>query len=674
MKNLFSTSLIILLFLQINNTLSQKANASYESPKQIHVRFNNNIEFLGFVFHMAWIGPEELGGGQNNPPDSHWRAYGLNVYQHYLPFSQSSHLAKIKEIGYNLDYGPVVRLMFQIDDFPHAKMNDRITEEDLKNFSPNHDADEGREIVKTLLDELNLFYEEVNFDQYMLESEKYYQAAMREIMKIKPDDKFIPEMENFYQKEFSSYTLVPSLLIPTGMGFGQHFQSGDSIDIYDVFGSLNEQTLTEDDLNMGFTDQKRMLELSIHEFGHSFVNPVVDQVPDSLIAQTSFLFDPIAEDMYNQGYNNWKTCLYEHFVRAGEVVISSYLGNKESAENLKNHYINDRKFIYLPQILEILEQYHSGDIATYENAVIKSLSVLKNKDATSDKPKGSGSRKKWEDIRFHTEDVNRFWKVFDETYPDLDGRAFQEEYFDQGSKALKFFIPRRLESGAKLGRTVKNNLEYYQKVRESTLNIDQYKDEILAYYKHFLELYPQGSLADIYFLIGRLNTGGTAFDGGIVMGAEMFGILTDTFRPRINIQYLDEIVAHELVHFNQNYPPENTLLAQVIREGSADFLRNLIVGETPGSHISAGTKEYVKENHEVLWQEFLKKKEGTNYHNWLYTAKKDRPRDLGYWLGFMITKYYYDKAKDKKQAIYDILNISDFERFLKESGYDGEYE
>ncbi len=43
--------------------------------------------------------------------------------------------------------------------------------------------------------------------------------------------------------------------------------------------------------------------------------------------------------------------------------------------------------------------------------------------------------------------------------------------------------------------------------------------------------------------------------------------------------------------------------------------------------------------------------------------------DLGYYIGFKIAESYYSKAEDKKQAVRDILNITDIGAFLKASGY-----
>ena len=50
---------------------------------------------------------------------------------------------------------------------------------------------------------------------------------------------------------------------------------------------------------------------------------------------------------------------------------------------------------------------------------------------------------------------------------------------------------------------------------------------------------------------------------------------------------------------------------------------------------------------------------------------KDKPADLGYFIGYSIVKEYYKNALDKKQAVIDIINMSDPMQFLLASKYDG---
>jgi uncharacterized protein YjaZ len=72
-----------------------------------------------------------------------------------------------------------------------------------------------------------------------------------------------------------------------------------------------------------------------------------------------------------------------------------------------------------------------------------------------------------------------------------------------------------------------------------------------------------------------------------------------------------------------------------------------------------------------LFKEFTGKMIGMDMIDWLYgtSAKDDRPNDLGYWMGYKIVEAYYNRMENKMAAIDHILNIKDYQSFLKESGF-----
>ena len=273
------------------------------------------------------------------------------------------------------------------------------------------------------------------------------------------------------------------------------------------------------------------------------------------------------------------------------------------------------------------------------------------------------------DAKFYTTDIINFWKVFDETNPGFEATTFQQKYIDVGSKGLKGFIKNRIENGNNLSKTIKANLNYYEAIRESSLSIDKKRERFYECFDNLKKIYPEAVFPDVYFVIGAKNSGGTAFNEGLIIGAEMFGKDKNDFKPVIDIDYVDEVVAHELIHFQQKYAQNNTLLAQCIREGSADFICELIAG----SHSNTKIHEYGNTHARELWNEFVIQMNGTNWGNWLYSSKdKSRPKDLGYWIGYKITRAYYTNAVDKIKAIQEILNIKDFNSFLADSKYNGE--
>ncbi len=236
-------------------------------------------------------------------------------------------------------------------------------------------------------------------------------------------------------------------------------------------------------------------------------------------------------------------------------------------------------------------------------------------------------------IKFHTEDISLFWKVFDETSPKFNKDVFQKKYLEAGSPGLKSFVKMRIESGKNLSKIIKQDLVYYKEVRKTSLSLNHNIDSLYRYFYKFKEIYSGAAFPDVYFVIGAKNTAGTAFNKGIVIGVEMFGIETTSFKPRLDIALIDLVVMHEFVHFQQNYAKSNTLLAQCIREGAADFICELVTG----SHSNKLIYEYGNRHEKELWLEFEKNMHNQNWSPWLYYSKDNtRPKDLGYWMGYKI--------------------------------------
>ena len=262
--------------------------------------------------------------------------------------------------------------------------------------------------------------------------------------------------------------------------------------------------------------------------------------------------------------------------------------------------------------------------------------------------------------RFITSDIPNFWAAFDSI--EVVKNPFKE-YINNGSKGLQDFIKYRIESPKNLLKTVKQRRSDYESIRENSYRIENQTQQIRGYYRVFKDLYQDARFPPTYFVIGAYNSGGTSSANGLIIGVEM----------QKNVEDIPYIVAHELIHFNQYYDVEkNTLLSQSIKEGSADFVGELISGK----HINEEANLYGDANEELLCAEFVGIMNDSNYHGWLYGSKgkrEGRPNDLGYWIGYKICKAYYDKSIDKAKAIHDILNIDDEMDFLNQSGYLSDY-
>jgi len=81
-------------------------------------------------------------------------------------------------------------------------------------------------------------------------------------------------------------------------------------------------------------------------------------------------------------------------------------------------------------------------------------------------------------------------------------------------------------------------------------------------------------------------------------------------------------------------------------------------------------RDYGDAHEEALWTEFSVAMHGTDSSLWLYEGgdAKDRPADMGYYIGFKICEALYKRSADKS-AVRQILAISDADAMLKESSY-----
>lgn len=288
----------------------------------------------------------------------------------------------------------------------------------------------------------------------------------------------------------------------------------------------------------------------------------------------------------------------------------------------------------------------------------------------------TGASRDPDGFRFETSDIARFWAMYDQLATSREPEALvQRAYLDQGSPGLRAFTRLRIKSAAKLLAVITAHPKYFAAIRANTQQVATLEAKIRGALREMKVLYPEATFPSLYFVIGAMSSGGTVSDDGLLIGTEMFSrgpdVPSDELSPWLqavtrSIEELPLIVVHEWVHSQQQHGAES-LLAQVVQEGSADFLAELVTHGTINEHVY----KYGYAHEAALKRELLEDFKTNAAQNWLYNAEqsKDRPADLGYFMGYRIAQAYYQRAADKRRAIYDILHIADYERFLADSGY-----
>lgn len=105
-------------------------------------------------------------------------------------------------------------------------------------------------------------------------------------------------------------------------------------------------------------DKEMFMNVIVHEFNHSFVNPALDAEAE-LAWPASQLFREHSEPMSAQAYTDGRSVLNETFVRASVIRYLMEHADSVAVDNEMQYQIN-RHFIWMPEAVELLGEYEAN--------------------------------------------------------------------------------------------------------------------------------------------------------------------------------------------------------------------------------------------------------------------------------------------------------------------------
>ncbi len=286
-----------------------------------------------------------------------------------------------------------------------------------------------------------------------------------------------------------------------------------------------------------------------------------------------------------------------------------------------------------------------------------------------------------------TSDIDNFWVAYDSIQKTTDYSKKLDFinilYINKGTNGLKAFMKAENYNDTLYIKLINEQPKFWTSIRSNTLSVKNKANELNSGISNLKKLYPELKDAGIYFTIGGLLAGGTTAGNMVLIGTEIASGNPATDVSEFKDDWLKNVFAnkstdnivylniHEYVHTQQKNINTKLLLKQAIVEGSADFIAKLVLGiPLTTNHISYGDLHFDK-----LKKKFKEEMFSSSFADWLYNgSKKGESADLGYYMGYKICESYYNNAKNKSQAIKEIieLNYSDeiaVENFLMKSKF-----
>jgi len=306
-----------------------------EFPVKFH--FDKRVELMGLVFRLA--GCNEYNNCKVNSYNEYINSYFQKFKDHEI-FKIIQQLRKNQGVGFDAPMNLAVNMT---DDFQFSSigrpfyLDKRWTEPEINDF----------------MEALREFVKDVDYNTFLEKNNALYSYTSQHLANIVKKYAHLEWFPAFFgpgnEKQFH---IVPGILNGGNCYGVRSRKKGNTDDIYCILGVW----LVDPDGLPLFNES--VIETVIHEFCHSYVNPLVDKYEADLKKNGEKLFQSASQAMIDQHYGDWKTMMYETILRACVVRYVKTYYNEETAQKL----IDDdksRNFTLSGPLSILLEEYEN---------------------------------------------------------------------------------------------------------------------------------------------------------------------------------------------------------------------------------------------------------------------------------------------------------------------------
>lgn len=306
----------------------------------VQPKVDERTELLSIIFRIA--GAKEY--INNNIP-----SYAKEIDEYFAPFKghDAIKFAQKVRVEHGVSYDAVMSLAIALEISDSVRL--------CKNLSPISIDDRwGMDNVNKFVTLVNKFYFDTRFKEFFSDHSELYKIAESRFSGIINDVDF-DWFEKFYgKKSKGNFNLI--LSIPNGGGnYGPKVILNDGTeDLYAIMGSCFADSSGQPSYS------KRVAETVIHEYNHSFCNPLIKANFTAMEPASIKIFKPLKNKLSSQAYAKPITMEYENLVRA--CVIRYYQRNGVDENVLKRQVASEvaNGFIWIDKLVDQLGVYEKN--------------------------------------------------------------------------------------------------------------------------------------------------------------------------------------------------------------------------------------------------------------------------------------------------------------------------
>jgi hypothetical protein len=314
------------------------------SMHSLRVAVDPRVELMSLIFRLA---------GNQEYQENKWakvKDYAEDVETQFGKFRGHAvvNLARKLRDTRGVSYDAVMSMAIHLTDAEHLKLKVPLQPwpEDLDQRWTAPD-------VSNFLAAARQFVKDSSFQTFIKKHRPLYQTTVARMQTLIEKEGHIEWFDAYFgQRPQASFSVVLGLLNGGG-SYGPHFRAADGREeLYCVLGVWR-------------TDKEGLPEFSrdalatvVHEFCHSYANPLVERHLAELQASGDALFEPVAGRMRSQAYSNGQTLLKESLVRA---CVIRYLRQYEGEEAARRAIQGEKRngFLWMQEMSDLLGEYEA---------------------------------------------------------------------------------------------------------------------------------------------------------------------------------------------------------------------------------------------------------------------------------------------------------------------------
>jgi hypothetical protein len=366
---------MLLIALVIDNAGATEPNSvtNQQDRTKLKVTIDPRVELMGVIFHLA-------GNPEYNNCKS--KSYMSNLNEHFAGHREHPVVkmaAKLRKTR-GVSYDAVMGMAVHIEDVNSCR--------EIVPFESRPETLDGRWQIneaREFLVDCRDFVKETDFNAFLAKNQSQYDVAKARLQQLIDAQANLVWFDEFFgPRDDVDFNLVISILNGPG-NYGSRVTLDGRTKIYSILGAWRVDWL-------GFgnpTFHPGVVTTVVHEFSHSYCNPLVDKYTEDFRSFGEKYFPRVEKQMRGQAYGSWQTMMRESLVRACEVRYAIANDGSERAEQIANYNIG-RGFHWTKELSELLGQYEKqrDKYRTLDDFMPEIIKFFQNYDGPPEKSQG----------------------------------------------------------------------------------------------------------------------------------------------------------------------------------------------------------------------------------------------------------------------------------------------